>query len=341
MDSALPKFILSQDYELFFHKSGSIEKCLFEPCTALLNFADRHDSKITFFVDAGMLRCMERHTRLEHSARRVLDRVRKHVTSLADAGHEIALHVHPHWEDTQWLDNDWQFAGTRYKIDMFSLEETDRIFRDYAACLAELSGCMPTAYRAGGFCVEPFDQIRAVLSDLGIFIDSSVLPGALLRDPEKGFDFRHVPNRESWTFQDSPTSHEVDGDFLEIPISAQRMPFFYYWERALDRVGASNISTHFGDGSSKRIGRAEIARRLLGLSRVAELSIDDAKAEHLLRFANLHSDRQLWQVMGHPKLLSRRSLQTLDQFMERVGLRRFDTITAVAGEIRADHGATV
>ena len=51
----------------------------------------------------------------------------------------------------------------------------------------------------------------------------------------------------------------------------------------LDRIGVTKLSKPFGDGSSKRIGKSEIIRRLVGASKVAELSIDDAKAGHLLR----------------------------------------------------------
>ena len=332
MASESPRLILSQDYELFFDKSGTLDKCLFEPCAALLEFADKHDSKITFFVDAGMLLCMERHASAAAELHTTLGQVKNHISSLANAGHEIALHVHPHWEDTQWENNTWQFANTRYQFCDFSDEEIARIFRDYATCLADLSGDMPMVYRAGGFCVEPFGRIRSVLEDLGIKIDSSVVPGALLRDPDKGFDFRNAPTEDWWMFDESPAIREEAGPFLELPVSVQKLPFIFYWGRLLERIGATKTSEQFGDGSSKRIGKTEIIRRLLGASRIAELSIDDAKAGHLLRPENTGSKRELWQVMGHPKLLSRRSLQTLEQFMGRVGLQRFETATAV-GEL--------
>ena len=189
MTAATPLFVLSQDYELFFHESGSVQKCLFDPCEALLEFARKPDSGITFFVDAGMLLCMQRHLDADRAMRGTLDDVKRHIETLARAGHEIALHVHPHWEDTRWTDDGWDFSGTRYQFRDFSDEEIERIFRDYASLLAELSGHAPTSYRAGGFCVEPFARIGPVLADIGITVDSSVLPGALLRDPDKGIRF--------------------------------------------------------------------------------------------------------------------------------------------------------
>ncbi len=56
----VPVLILSQDYELFFQVSGSIEKCLVDPCDMLLEFANKNQLQITFYVDAGMLCCMQR-----------------------------------------------------------------------------------------------------------------------------------------------------------------------------------------------------------------------------------------------------------------------------------------
>ena len=79
------RLILSQDYELFFDKSGSLEKCLFEPCAALLDFADKHDSKVTFFVDAGMLLCMERHVSESREMRAALDQVMDLIDSVTES----------------------------------------------------------------------------------------------------------------------------------------------------------------------------------------------------------------------------------------------------------------
>jgi hypothetical protein len=50
-----PVLLLSMDYELFFQRSGSIEKCLFEPTAMLLNFAEDSGVRLTFYIDAGML----------------------------------------------------------------------------------------------------------------------------------------------------------------------------------------------------------------------------------------------------------------------------------------------
>ena len=141
--------VLSQDYELFFQKSGTIEKCLFEPCDALLKFAHARGLKFTFFVDAGMLLAMQRVANEDRNLSGALGKVQRHIESIAKAGHEIGLHVHPHWEDSRWVDGRWEFGGTRYQLREFADDDLMRIVTDYTACLASISGQTISSYRAG------------------------------------------------------------------------------------------------------------------------------------------------------------------------------------------------
>jgi len=254
---------------------------------------------------------------------------------LAAAGHEIALHVHPHWEDTRWIKDQWVFAGTRYQLKEFQGDEIVRILRKYSECLAALSGRRPCSYRAGGFCVEPFSVLAPALTDVGILVDSSVVPGATLGDPDKGFDFSGAPDRDWWRFESSPAQATTRGRFLQIPITPQQLPFSYYWGRVVGRLAGNRVSHAYGDGTSKAIGRAEILRRLAAMSRIAELSIDDPKAQHLLADRNLQSTRGIWHLMGHPKLTSARALDILARFIGKMDIHRSETIRAVAEIVKS------
>lgn len=324
--------ILSQDYELFFKDSGSAERCLFEPCNALVEFARPYGLKYTFFVDAGMLLAMERISAQESRIAKDLARIKRHIGELAADGHEIALHIHPHWEDTIFDDNGWQFENTRYQLRDFSEEEIVRIVRSYTNCLGELSGAMPTSYRAGGFCLEPFGPLGAALRQVGIKIDSSVVPGARLIDQDKGFDFANAPDKPCWRFEDSPATPNSSGRFIEIPVTPLRLSPIFYWFRAIDRLTARRPKRHFGDGLSKAIGRQEALRRLTARSRVSELSMDDAKAGHLLEPQVVNGNRSVWHVMGHPKLASQRAFEVVKNFIDELSFSRFESVTSFASD---------
>jgi len=329
----LPVMVLSQDYELFFGNSGSLEKCLFEPTDMLTDWARGKGMPITFYVDAGMLVAMEREASADASLQKDLSRVRQHIASLASAGHEIGLHIHPHWEDTKRVDGRWDFSGTRYKLADFSDEEIAGIVGRYASVLNDLCDGTVQTYRAGGFCTEPFVRIRDPLKRAGITVDSSVVPGLRIRDPEKGVDFRAAPRGDWWTFDDTPAVAE-SGEFLEIPITPQVLPFFHYWGRAFDRLLGRKPASAIGDGLSKKIGWVEILRRLSGGGRCSELSIDAPKTNQLRPDRVLREQRAVVHLMGHPKLLGKTSLEALGSLVEQGGIRSYLSVASLARAIR-------
>ena len=319
--------VLSLDYELFFHASGSIERCLFEPTGALLEFAARHDLKLTFYIDAGMLDAMRRH-RDRSSIERGYDEIRRNVRHIHDAGHEIGLHVHPHWEDSRLEKGCWDFSGSRYQPSMFSTDEVSGVFDRYSNELNDITDGAVRSYRAGGFCIEPFSHITPHLARNGIRIDSSVVPGAFLDDVEKGFDFRNAPSPGVWRFSDTPLRFDTDGDFTEVAISPLSLPFFHYWGRLFDRLLGRKPPGTFGDGTSKKLGTREVLRRLAGAGRVSELSMDSAKAASLTG-SRAVEELQLLHIMGHPKLIGDASLNALFSVLEKVGKYRSLTVSEV------------
>lgn len=327
------QLILSTDYELFFYRSGSVQRCLIDPGERLLEFAARHGMKMTFFVDTGMLRSLDRYAVTHHELAREAKVVRAQLRRIAAAGHELGLHIHPHWEDTRVVDGRWDFSDTRYRLDLFSDVEVADLLEANFELLQALSDDPIVSYRAGGFCVDPFSRIAPMLSRLGIVIDSSVVSGAKLDDPVKGFDFSRTPDEAGWRFDDSPLQPNSDGGFREVAITPLRTGRFYFWGRLLNRLGGSRGGEHFGDGVSKAIGRDEVLRRLLGRSRVSELSMDDAKSQLLQHALRRQPQRQVWHVMGHPKLLSGRSLDHLGAFTSGAGISEVMTVAAFAASL--------
>ena len=148
------------------------------------------------------------------------------------------------------------------------------------------------SYRAGGFCVEPFGRIRNCLLEHGIMIDSSVVPGAVLKDADKGFDFSVVPDNGWWRFSASPAIPDSNGEFIEIAVTPLELPLFHYWGRLASHITRRQRSGMIGDGTSKEIGKCEILRRLVGKGRISELSVDAPKAAQLLSRSIQHQNKR-------------------------------------------------
>ena len=331
--------ILSLDYELFFGTSGSAEKCLFEPSAALMQFCNRHNVQVTFFVDVGMIIWLRRNMGASREFRQIEKKICLDIENFAKAGSEIALHVHPHWEDAGWSGTEIDFRDTRFRLAEFTDSEVEHIFERYASVLAELSESRPTAYRAGGFCVMPFARIRKALQNQCIWVDSSIVPGASLIDKGKGFDFRSAPKLSAWKFDRSPLQPNKDGKFVEVPVGTFQTPLAYFWRRGLERLLNRRRVPIYGDGSSMALGRTEIIRRLLARSRVSELSIDEPKLEFLEEFGRNAPSRNVWSVMGHPKLMSRRSLDVLEKFIGLRSISEFQSVSCYANRIRSGRRA--
>jgi hypothetical protein len=326
--------ILSQDYELFFHRSGSVENCLLRPSRALAEFARKRDFRITFYVDAGMLVCMRKYAPRFSAVNAMRDQVCSNIESLASEGHEIGLHVHPHWHATRWTDNGWDFSNTRYSPRQFRRREFVEICSAYANELSSVADTALTTYRAGGFCIQPFERIGEALRGLGIQTDSSVVPGMYLNDQDKSFDFRKVPDTPWWFFDDEPTNSVTSGRFLEVPVTSMRLSPFYYWGRAVDRLLKRQPPSVYGDGLSKGMGSISALRRLLALERRVEMSTDGPKALQLNSASRVGTAYRLHHVMGHPKLLSKLSLEQLAQYIDRHQISRFETVASLSREVR-------
>ena len=210
-----PALIVALDHELYFGAApGSIERCLLEPVDALLTETAAKGFKLTLFVDAGMLPKLK-----QQPGGKEYSRVAEHLRSLYRSGHDVQLHIHPHWEDSTITDGVAQFDTTRYRLHDFTPKAINEVVRDYKAELEHVIEAPVTAYRAGGWCIQPFAAIAEALAQNGVTIDSTVYSGGVSQDTGREFDFRHAPDLDHWRFEEDPGKPQADGRFLELPIT--------------------------------------------------------------------------------------------------------------------------
>src|SRR5689334_17058989 len=108
---------LTLDYEIFFgRRTGTLQRCVLEPTEALLRLARRHRAPLVFFVDAGYILALRREMSRAAALRRDYDAVCRQVAALPRAGHQVQLHIHPHWEDCRWNGAGWDMDLRRYAL---------------------------------------------------------------------------------------------------------------------------------------------------------------------------------------------------------------------------------
>lgn len=318
-----PKILLSLDYELFFGpQTGTVDHCLLRPTEALAKVARRHNVHLSLFVDAIYLQRLSDEARRFPQLQRDFDAIRRQLASLKEEGHDIQLHLHPHWIDSHFNGEQWQLDTTRYKLHDFSALDIKAIVGSAKKLLTNLTGESIFAFRAGGWCLQPFATIAPALLAHDIWLDSTVFAGGVSDDKTRWFDFTSAPVRDSWRFEQDPNQEDTKGSFVELPISAMRVTPLLFWRMVLNRIILPHKAHQpFGDGSPMAWGNQYFLRRLSS-STISVASIDGLKAALLARaFQKEHfaSGKQLFHAMGHPKALTLYSLEQLDRFLISLG----------------------
>lgn len=322
---------MTWDYELYFgHPTGSAEKCMLEPTEALLRMATRHRTPMTFFVDCGyLLRLHEQKERFA-AVRREYDLICRQLEHIVKTGSEVQLHIHPHWQDSFYDGNAWKMDVHRYKLADFSQAEAAEIIRSYKYILESLSGQAVNAYRAGGWCVQPFAHIGRALHENGIVVDSSVFKGGHFVSDLYAYDFRECPEGTRWRFSDDPCLADPKGPFWELPISNYTLSPLFFWR--LFALGRMNPEHHKPIGNGKPVPSPGMRKKYLTRWNNHYVSGEGYFVSQLPRALRGQTGNDL-NVLGHPKACTRYSLDYLDRFLARYASKHdFRTVSSIVGE---------
>lgn len=326
--------VFALDYELFFGKNtGTVENCLITPTDELIKTTNKYGIKYTFFVDSGYL------INLKNNSSKKLQQdyklIANHLTSLAKSGHDIQLHIHPHWEESVYTNNGWSIDYSKFKLHSFSEEAIINIVKDYKNILEDITGKQIVAYRAGGWCIQPFNKIKDALANENICVDSTIYKNGISQDSIVGYNFQNSPDKDFWHFSDDPMIEDVNGGFLEIPISSVKVSPLFFWKMGvLKKINMGDYQA-FGDGEPISQDNRYYLGKLLNYTN-SVVSIDGMKAGLLQKAFNkiIYKDkRKLFNVIGHPKALTKYSLQKLSSFLDNNKNNNFETIKSIYRKI--------
>lgn len=309
---------LTFDYELFFGSdTGTVQKCMIEPTNRLLDLSRKYNTPMTFFVDVGYLIALERQMETHSILKMDYDLVIDQIQEMIVAGSDVQLHIHPHWEKSSFDGKQWNIVTKNaYKLADFSAEERERIIRTYKAKLDAIIGRKTHTFRAGGWCIQPFDQLEKLFQELEIRYDSSVFPGGRMEAGEYAFDFRNAPTNDKYRFQSDVCKEEPTGFFTEFPIASFRYSPLFYWRLYL--WGRLNPVSHkmLGDG----IFMAQPGRKKQVLTHFTwnHASTDGFYATKLHKITHraMKMKSENLVVIGHPKSCTLYSLNLVEKYLK-------------------------
>jgi peptidoglycan/xylan/chitin deacetylase (PgdA/CDA1 family) len=309
--------LLTLDYELYFGESGTAEKCILQPTEALRAISKKYNAPMTYFVDAGYLWRLQESISEFPELQKEQNKIHLQLNNLVAEGNEIALHIHPHWEDSFYTKSGWKMDVSRYKLDDFSEEEIDGIFERYKSCLEGVINKKITVYRAGGWCLQPFLKVKEAFRKYGLKVDSSVFYGGFNDDNTYFYDFRNAPQKDAYHFSNDLVKEDPNGEFIEYPIASEVVHPFFFW--CLFIWGRLLPKRHKGYGDGFPVSVKGFRKKVLSKKSLHCISLDGFFAKRIgaaaKRFSKLGNKHMV--VIGHPKACTVYSLEQLEKFVAK------------------------
>lgn len=307
--------VLTFDYELFLgSRSGSAEKCIIQPTSELMKVMNRYNAKGVFFVDILCLMNYEKHPGFKAD----LDKIKVQIKELYDSGNYIFPHLHPHWLDAVLNEDIFQYNlsnFTKYSLAVLPPEKIESLFLESINYLRSIGvEYKEWGYRAGGYCIQPFDLFKEVFKQSKIKYDFSVLPGYVSNNGDQYFDYSSVGSKLPYRFGNDIEKQEMGGLFIEYPISVVNIKkYIQLRERIRNKYLWTTGDKSYGDGIS-----AVTAAFIKNIDNNEMISIDILTLPKLKTYLNFLEENDYMQWISHPKLLRKHSLKVFEKFLKEI-----------------------
>lgn len=334
------------DHELFFGENKvSEEKVFIQPTYKLMEILEYFNIPLNLMTDVcSILRYRE--LKLDSSYPELME---EQLRQAIARGHDVQLHIHPHWLTSEYKDGKWLFDKDSYRLHSFGFNQNDpqcaqKIIAYGKKYLTDLLTPIDPAYkciafRAGGWCIQPEKEILEALIKENIRIDTTVYYGGYNSNPIKYYDFRNVPQKANWWIDPQKgLNYEAksgQGNLFEVPIGSynylpllaiKRMIYKKY------RLQSQGISEELRGTS---IDAADKNRWDLFKEKLQNIffqpivfSFDaaclkvmmDLVSYYLKHFDSVKQESYI-SIIGHPKTLSDASLKQIGEFCAEITKR--------------------
>jgi hypothetical protein len=252
------KLLLTFDHELFLgENTGTLESCILEPGKIILEILKKYQIQGVFFLDTYYYRRAE----VEKKYNQKFKKLQKHLIRILQENHLIFPHIHPHWENAIFNGKDltWDLSNQKhYRFQSLTFQKQNEIFLDSINVIKEIQILSNKYYpidsfRAGGWCIQPFDPFKKLFIEHKIIYDLSVIPEYHYIGDIHSYNFSNISSSAKYKFSDDPNIPDVHGKFIEIPITTYQWELSFY--KKLSKINAFlrdklkvNNFKYFGNG---------------------------------------------------------------------------------------------
>lgn len=329
---------LTFDYELFLGKNNFTEKeILFDPTAKLAKMLSQENVPATFFADICSAIQYQKVGLKEYTGD-----FERQLQELYAEGHDVQLHIHPHWLKSSYADGTWRFDYKSYRIHSFGFDrekENNNVYDVLQMGIERLNAILNRvddkyqciAYRAGGFALQPHKELVEALYDSGIKVDSSIAPHLSSESKTNFYNYEEKNMQANWWISpDHEWWENASQDpkaLYEIPIATEnKNPLLFGLRRALKpdtiKLSLGQKKGSYVNSEEGRSGRTNIWKYLSGYNAI---SLDAYQADFLyrqiLRYYREHEcgKKDVYAaVIGHPKLVTDIYVQNAKKFIELI-----------------------
>lgn len=304
------QILLTYDYELFLGEdSGDLYKTLINPADKILRMLKKYNAKGLFFIDASFL--------FKIKDNECFTVVKKQIRNIIQDGHDIGLHIHPHWNNAELIDEcRWIFKDYKhFRLHSYDDKTIEKIIKETYELLSEVvyevdNNYKIDTFRAGGWCIQPFDKLAIIFKEIGIKYDFSVLPDMKDDDmPKHYYDYTKVPKgKYTWYFEKDVLKENKHGNFIEISNTVFNMNIIDLMKNR-KLLKNYNISGD-GKGAGKKKSFYEQLKRVRW--NVKQILSSDSIDINLFKKYINKIDRDVIVYVAHPKLFSENSFGVLE-----------------------------
>lgn len=330
---AILYLLFTADHEIFFGENYQTEKeLLIDTTYRLMDILKHYGIPLTLMTDVcSIFRYRELGM---HDYPYLMEEQLRYAMK---TGHDVQLHLHPHWTYSMYTDGKWSFDQSRYRLHDFGFDENDKNSADSIISRGKnylenlLQPIDPDyrciAFRAGGWCLQPEKALIRSLLNHGMAIDTSVYKGGYQKNDTHYLDYRNVPKDTNWYIDpEIGLSKKGASGILEIPIgSISKKPYLYlqkFRNRSYRRKYLKTVIKGVPIGTKPQSFLRKLGDRITNLlTQPLMFTYDSATAIELMEFVSYYTRHLDYKnkdfylsIIGHPKGLNDSNLREIDKF---------------------------
>jgi len=324
------KILLAFDHEIPLGGINSTyDDAIFNPTDRIIESANKHGFKINLFTDILCASAFKKNKINEFYSKYTLQLHKALLT-----GHDVQLHIHPHWVDTQFDNESFKpsvsfrladFANKPYPYNIEGIIET-AIEELKFVCLKAKPDYICNSYRAGGYNLSPeTERILTSLYKNGIRIDSSIVKGFYYKSALTEINFKNFHFEGNWKIPLSGPIEDISKEGLfEVPIASKPAGMMtnikHLYFKILYRKHGYSSGKPIHSGNVKKIDKL----KFLFSTRPLGFDIISLKPKDLVNILSCYINSQKYtediivSTVSHPKNMGQYSVQLMEEFVKRV-----------------------